>query len=48
MSSEMRILVVDDEPFNLKSLQIIIESAFKALKIQVEDSRKIIDFASNG
>lgn len=44
----MKILVVDDEPFNLKSIQIVIEAAFKAIKLKLTDPKLVIDFASHG
>ena len=44
----MKILVVDDEPFNLKSMQVILCAAFKAMKLRLTDPKLVFDFASNG
>jgi len=38
-----RILIVDDEPFNLQSLLIIVTSAFKTIGINQETVKPFID-----
>ena len=43
-----RILIVDDEPFNLQSLKVIIQQSMKKMGRQKEFLDKLIDVASNG
>lgn len=46
--SSKRILVVDDEPFNLKSMKVIIDSVLKKLGLEEEFLNSFIDQAQNG
>ena len=46
--SDMRILVVDDEPFNLQALEIILKSSLRKLGHDPEIINHITDYALNG
>ena len=43
-----KILVVDDEPFNLKSFMIIIKSSLKEMGLNDLDFKNLIHYAQNG
>ena len=46
--SKDRILIVDDEPFNIQGMMIIINACLKAMGHDEELLNKFIDYASNG
>ena len=48
LSCSYRILIVDDEPFNLQSLKVIIQQSIKKMGRPKEFLDKLIDVASNG
>jgi CheY-like chemotaxis protein len=46
--SKSRILVIDDEPFNLKAMDILLNLASKDLNFQVDMIKNMTDFCSSG
>ena len=48
LHGDKRILLVDDDPFNLQSLRIIVEMAIKQLKLPLDAIRRLIDTATDG
>jgi len=45
---DKRILVIDDEPFNLKSMKILLELAIKKLDLPLTSLMNNIDYAKDG
>jgi YesN/AraC family two-component response regulator len=48
LQSSTRLMIVDDEPFNLHSLKVIIQQALKRLGFAKEYLDDLIDIATNG
>lgn len=48
MNKNKRILIVDDEPFNLNSLMILIELCSKDLGVDFQYLSSLIDTAKDG
>ena len=46
--SNRKILIVDDEPFNIKAMEILIKMALQSLGMPVDIMETIIDIAYNG
>jgi CheY-like chemotaxis protein len=44
----MRILVIDDEPYNLKAMEIILQLASRELNLNTEVIKDITDFCCSG
>lgn len=47
-SISKRVLIVDDEPFNLRSLQVMIKLSLKQLKVDPDIIEPYLDKAKNG
>jgi two-component system sensor histidine kinase/response regulator len=47
-SSDFRIMLVDDEPFNIKSMMVILKLSLKSMGLDPSIIDDITDFAYNG
>ena len=46
--NQKRILIVDDEPYNLMGLEMVLSHTFKLIGIKEREIAQMIDQASNG
>ena len=47
-ASNSRILVIDDEPFNLQSMKIVLSLSMQKLEYDQEIIQSIVDYVSSG